>query len=126
MVTTGVKTAQLTKSPSIAEGASSLAMLLKLVEGEEDPQGVHPNQVGQRDHPLHQRHHLPSLKPRRKEERREKRRRRKDDQERKRNPNTTRGSALRPKPQLPPAEAGPIHVAKLVEHQNQEEKTGTQ
>ena len=124
-MTTGVKTAQLTKSPSIAGGVSSLAMLLKLVEGEDDPQGAHLNQVGQRDRPLHQRHHLPSLKLRRKEEGREKRRRRKDDRERKRNPNTTRGSALRPKPQLPPAEAGPIHVAKLVEHRNQEEKTGT-
>ena len=119
------QTAQLTRRPSIAEGAGSLAMPLKLVEGEEDPRGVHPSQVGQQDHPLHQRHHLPNLKPRRKEERREKRRRRKDDRERKRNPNTTRGSALRPKPQHPPAEAGPNHVAKLVEHQNQEGKYGT-
>ena len=66
-----------------------------------------------------------SQKQRRKEEEGEKRRKRKDDRERKRNPKTTRGSALRPKPQLPPAKAGPIHMAKLVEHQNQEEKTGT-
>ena len=100
-------------------------MILKPVEGGEDQQGAHLNQVGQRDHPLHPQHHLVSLKPRRKEERRERRGKRKDNRERKRNPNTIRGSALCPKPQLPPAEAGPIHVAKLVEHQNQEEKTGT-
>ena len=126
MVTTGAKIAQLTRSPSIAEGAGSLAMLLKPVEGEEDPQGAHPNQVGQPDHPLHLHHHLLSLKPRRKEERRERRRKRKDDRERKRNPNTIRGSsAPPPKTQLPPAAAGQIHVARLAGHQSQEGKTGT-
>ena len=118
----GVRTAQLTRSPSTAGGASYLAMLLKLVEGKEDPQGAPPGQAGQRDHLLHQRHHLLSQKLRRKEEEREKRRKRKDDQERKRNPKTVRGSALRPRPPLPLAEADPTHVAKLGEHPSQEEK----
>ena len=102
-VTTDDNTVQLTRSLSIAGGASSLAMLLKLVEGKEDPQGAHPGQDGQQDHLPHQHHHLLSQKQRRKEEEGEKRRKRKDDRERKRNPKTTRGSVLRPKPQHPPA-----------------------
>ena len=57
-VTTDDKIAQLTRSLSIAGGASSLAMLLKLVEGKEDPQGAHPGQDGQQDHLPHQHHHL--------------------------------------------------------------------